>query len=279
MTEPRTPRPISTPNDNGRTPSGRSHSNHLKRGGYRDLVCLAVGIVGLGVVPATVSAHGEVGHGGASVAFPVVVGAPVVAGVLGGVITIKSGSHLLPNTSSQRMRIGFGLLLIALAGTFAISALARSPLLCIVCGSVGALTTVWVDRREKSNQRQYGHHADLTLGGVCVHRVLEGVILGALSITSALIGVVGVVVVASHAALETAVVGGLYHPHRLQAFGAITLIQFGYIVGALVGVVAGASVPVSVQTALLGLLAGILLIVGIGEARPTQRVNTSLQSY
>ena len=272
MTKPRIQQPISTPSDKGRAPSGRYHQGHVKRGEYWTLVCLAVGIVGLGVVPATVSAHGEIGHGGVPVAFLIVVGLPVIAGVLGGGIAIKFGSRRLPNTSRRRTRIVFGLLLIALAGTFAISALAQSPLLCIAGGIFGALTTVRIVRREGTERRGHRHRADLTFGGICAHRILEGVVLGALFTASAFFGVVGVVVVASHAALETAVVGGVYHPHRVLAFGAITLIQVGYTVGVLVGVVAGASVPVSVQTALLGLVAGVLLIVGVSELKtPTSK--------
>lgn len=267
MTEPRTQRPIPTPSNTERPSLGHYHSVQSMTAQCRALVRLAVATVALGVVPATVSAHGAVGHGGASVPFPVVVGVPVIAGVLGGGIAIKLGTFRFSSTFRRRVRIGFGLLLLALAGTFALSALERSPLLCLVGGSVGALTTAWIARRGGSDLRGHSHHADLTLGGICLHRVLEGVLVGAVSITNAVVGVFGVVVVASHATLETAIVGGLYRQHRLRAVGAITLLQVGYTIGAIVGVVAGVSVPVSAQNLALGLVAGILLIVGSREAR------------
>lgn len=167
----------------------------------------------------------------------------------------------------QRANGTFGLVLLVLGGTFAITALTKHPLLGLGGGCVGGLAALWIASRDGDQQGRRGHHANLTLGGVCAHRVLEGVALGALYTASASVGVVGVVVIAGHTALETAAVGGLYIPHRSKAFAAIALVQIGYIVGAGAGVGVSMSVPVSVRITSVGLMAGVLLIVGVGEMK------------
>lgn len=249
------------------------------------LVRLAVGTAGLGVGSATASAHDGAGHGGAPVAFAVVVGVPVVVGLLGGLLAARHRGRDPPGpdpaaTGRDRASVGFGLLLVALGATAAVSALARAPVLGAVVGGVGALAALSVTGRGRSLGRGRGHHgrreqrggdqrrgghADLALGGVCVHRLLEGAALGALYTAGVAVGAVAVVVVAGHAALETAAVGGLYASRPLRALAAVGLVQAGYAAGAVAGVAAGASVPASVQTASLGLVAGVLLVVGLGQ--------------
>lgn len=226
---------------------------------------LGVGSCGLLASSGTASAHGGVGHGGPPVAIPAVLWVPIVTGLLGGVVAVRYRARSTTVTERRRTSRVLALLLIVLAGIFAATALTSGPLLGAVGGCIGALATLWIVERDRGKPRGRGHHADLTLGGVCAHRFLEGVALGALYVASAAIGVIGVAVIAGHAALETAAIGGLYAPSRLRAFAAIALVQIGYPVGALAGIGVGASIPASVQVAMIGLVAGVLLVAGVVE--------------
>ena len=150
---------------------------------------------------------------------------------------------------------------------FAITALTEYPLLGVAGGGVGALTALWIASRDGGRLEQRGHHAHLTLGGVCTHRIFEGLVLGTLYTAGAPVGMVGVAVVAGHTVFETAAIGGLYPLSRVQAFAAICLVQIGYAVGAVAGVTVSLSGPVSVHSTTLGVTAGVLLIVGVAELR------------
>lgn len=234
---------------------------------YRLLGHLLVGIVGFSLVSAPVSAHEGINHDGVSVAFVVVLGLPVFAGFLGGVVTIRYRNRTTTATGGHRASAGLGILLIALGGTLVIMAATKNPSLGLAGGSVGMLTTLWLANRDGRARRGCGRHTDLALGGVCIHRALEGVILGGLYTAGAAVGLVGAIVIAGHTALETAAVSGLYVPRNLRALGAVVLVQGTYIAGAVVGVGVTGSVPVWAQVTSLGLVAGILLVVGVDETR------------
>lgn len=210
---------------------------------------------------------------------------PVVAGLLGGVLAVRYRHPPGPDspgrnptgrdptaTGRNRGRVGVGLLLVALGGAGAVSALTSDPLVGVVGGGLEALTALRAagrtgSRLSKRSHHGRGHHADLALGGVCAHRLVEGAAVGALYAAGAAVGVVAAVAVAAHGALETAAVGGLYAPRPLRALGATVLVQAGYTVGAVAGVGVVGSVPVSIQVAALGLVGGVLVVVGAGQVR------------
>lgn len=216
----------------------------------------------------TAAGHDGIGHGGAPVTFPVVLCVPIITGLLGGIVAIRCRYGRIINMDHHRMSSAFGLLLIVLSGVSGITALTKRPLLGCGVGCFGALAAVCIGRGDGGQLSSRGHDAILTLGSVCAHRLLEGVALGALYTVSASVGVVGVTVIAAHTALETAAVGGLF-TSRVQLVAAILLVQIGYVLGAITGVSVSVSVPVSVQVASIGLLAGILLVVGVEEIRHT----------
>jgi zinc transporter ZupT len=211
-------------------------------------------------------AHGGAEHSGAPVAFQVVLWAPVVTGFIGGIGGMLYRVRTQNHSPGHRVNHPLGLLLLVLGGTFAVSALIIHPVLGIGGVCLGAVATGWTARRDVPRLEGHGHHGDLTFGGICVHRVLEGVAIGAMYTVNSTIGAVGMVIVAGHAALETAAVGSSYSPLDGWGVAAISLIQIGYLAGTVVGL-GGVSVPPSVHHATIGLLAGAFLAVGLAEIR------------
>lgn len=229
------------------------------------LVRLVTGIVGVIAVSGTVNAHGPNGHGGEPVAFAVVVGLPVVAGLGGGVVAIRRVRTAGTTSTGRRTGVALGALLSALGVSFAVSAATTNPPLGAAGGFVGMLSGLWFARGARGGRR--GCHADLALGAVSAHRLLEGVALGTLYSAGVAVGFVGAAILAGHTALETAAVGGTYAagPLQTRAAGAVVLVQVGYVGGALAGLGVAAVLPSEARTIALALAGGALVTVGAGE--------------
>lgn len=250
---PRPPPPRRRRGGDGRTPR-------------RWLVRLGVWGGGVWTLSATASAHGTLHSSGAPVASAVVVGLPVVAGLLGGAVGIWHGRRT-HRVEGRRSRFALGVLLLVLATAFAGTALARSPPVAVTGGTAGLVAAALVARRETASGRASPGHAHLTLGAIGGHRALEGVALGALASSGALVGLVGATAVAGHTALETVAVGGVYAARRSRAVVAVVLVQVSYVAGAAAGVVVAGAVPGLVRVGALSLAAGVLLALGVIETR------------
>jgi len=196
------------------------------------------------------------------VGLPVVVLLPVGAGVVGGVLArwARAGSR----SRGRRPRLGRldGPLVLVLAGTILVAAVAGDPALGLT-GAIGAVGAVGLAKRH--GLPGDSPHADLTLVGLCGHRVLEGLAIASLYSAGAAVGLVGVVVVAGHSALETAVVGGWPSSSRGRAIVGSGLVQLAYLGGAGLGIVVGETLPTTVRIPTMGLLGGVLVLVGLGE--------------
>lgn len=246
----------------------RGHGNRSVPllGGYRRVAQSGVAVAGLAALSMRASAHGGVSDGSTPVSFLVVLGLPTVAGLIGGTVAVRhrrathSGSHLPSG-------IGLGLLLVVLGVTFTTTALTKQLSASIIGGAVGVVSAALTTQRGTSSGRGCPGHTHLAFGAVCVHRVLEGIVLGVLYSTGAVVGLVGATVLAGHTALETAAVGGLYAPNRVRAGSAVVLVQMGYLAGATTGVALSGSIPALVRIGLLALGGGVLLVTGVTETR------------
>jgi hypothetical protein len=110
--------------------------------------------------------------------------------------------------------------------------------------------------------------ADATLGAVTLHRGLEGVVLATVYAADAALGLVGALVVAGHAAVETAAVGSLYAAAGGRyALAAVVVVQTGFVVGVAGGAGVVDGVSPTAEAGLLALVGGVLLGVGIREGR------------
>jgi zinc transporter ZupT len=103
---------------------------------------------------------------------------------------------------------------------------------------------------------------------VTLHRGLEGVVLATVYAADAALGLAGALVVAGHAAAETAAVGSLYATTgRRYALAAVLVVQMGFLVGVGAGWGVAVGVPPTAEAGLLALVGGVLLAVGSREAR------------
>ncbi|HKJ59435.1 MAG TPA: hypothetical protein VKA37_09405 [Halobacteriales archaeon] len=237
----------------------------VSEGGSRLLLRLGVGAAGLAGLSGTASAHGPHGTGGESVAFAVVLGLPIAAGLGGGVLATRGLRVARTAPTGHRLGAVLGVSLAVLGATFAVSAVTTSRPLGLAGGAVGAISALLATRVGVASHEAC--HADLTLGAVSAHRLLEGLALGALYSAGAAVGLLGAVLLAGHTALETAAVGGMYATSdvRTRAVGAILLVQAGYAVGAVIGLGVAGALPTSVRALALAVAGGALLVVGAGE--------------
>ncbi len=230
------------------------------------VVLLATGLV---AASATVSAHTahDTGGAGSGVAFAVVLGLPIVAGLVGGVVTVRHRMRTCSSGTSRRSNLAFGVFLLGLAAASVLTALTMGVWLSIAGVIAGVIAALWFATRSGRGAGRCRGHAELTFGGLFLHRLLEGLLVGALYSTGAAVGVLGAVAIAGHTTLETAAVGGVYAPYRLQGLLAVALVQVGYAVGGLFGVGVGETVPPSARILSLAFAGGVLLLVGSGETR------------
>jgi len=170
------------------------------------------------------------------------------------------GAHASP--TRHRTGVALGVALVVLGATFAVTAVARSRSLGVAGGAVGVLAGLWATGGYGTDHRRC--HADLTLGAVSAHRLLEGLAIGALYASGTAVGLFGAAVVAGHTAVETAAVGGVYAagPHRSRAVAAILLVQAGYAGGAIAGLGVSDVLPASTMAFALAVAGGALLVAG-----------------
>jgi hypothetical protein len=220
--------------------------------GCRRLVTAAGGTALLAM---PVAAHGTTGRV-VGVDFLAVVAASVVASLLGGGLVFAVVGR------RPRSREAVPVLLLALGGLSVLLAVDEMPSGAAVGLVVGTGTVTLVRGHALSD---CGACADAALGAVTLHRGFEGVVLATVYAADAALGLAGAAVLAIHATAETAAVGSLYAPSRRHAFGAVCLLQVGFVVGVAAGVGVVDAVPPSVEAGLLALVGGVLLAVGTRE--------------
>lgn len=245
--------------------------------GRQLLRCLGIGAAAVVASSMTARAHG-VGHavhgpGDDTATFLIVLGLPVVAGLLGGLVAVQYCGRRRPVRPDSLSGGVVGLLITGL-GVASLLAVGGQLWLSVAGAIVGAATARSFENGETGSRPGCGTHAGLTLGTISVHRLFEGVIIGTLYAADAAVGLVGAVVLAGHASLETAAVGGLYAgmQPRISVVGTVGLVQACYLVGTVAGLGVAVAVPPSARTFALAVMAGVLLVVGAGE---TQRSITA----
>lgn len=233
--------------------------------GKRLVVRLGVVMAGVVGLSGPASAHGPHGYGGEPVTFAVVLGLPIVAGLGGGAFAVRQCRAGRSKPAGSRASVVVGSLLVVLGVSFVATAMTENLSLGITGGAVGVLLALWAAGHDGRVNR--GFHAELTIGAVSMHRLLEGVALGALYSSSTAVGLLGAVVIAGHAAVETAAVGGLSSQYQHHAVGAVGVVQVGYGVGVLTGIGVATTVPPSVLIGSVALAGGILFGIGVNETR------------
>lgn len=235
--------------------------------------CLFVWIIAVPVTLITfsvpVSAHGDIDHGGTPVTFAVVVGLPVVVGLLAGITAIALRGQNPEEQIDRRLTVGLGLSFLLLGGAFVVEAATRSLWPALAAGTAGGSVVLWCSTRGRTLLRGDVCHAELTCGAISLHRAFEGLAIGALYSAGAVVGILGAVTVAGHTALETGAMAGQYRSYRSDAIAAIGLVQCSYVGGVIVGVGLTVPIPAPIQSASLAFAAGILFAIGVIETRNT----------
>jgi zinc transporter ZupT len=221
---------------------------------------VAVAAAGVALLSTPASAHGET-TAATGLSFPLVVAGVILVSLLGGGVVLVAYGRL-PRSPG---RAGLPVLVFAL-GTAALALAVTQATVVTLVGLTAGVGVVYVARGGALTD--CGTCADATLGAVTLHRGLEGVVLVTIYAADSALGLAGALVVAGHAAAETAVVGSLYATAGVRyALAAVLVVQTGFVVGVAVGWGVVAGVSPTVEAGLLALVGGVLLTVGIREIR------------
>jgi hypothetical protein len=190
---------------------------------------------------------------------------------LGSLVVLAVGLSLLAGGAvtryvSDRGRTALlravGVLLVVLGGSAVAVAVTDRVVVGGVAAVVGTGLALGVGHR-----RGHDGCADATLGAVLLHRCLEGALLATAATAGLVVGLVGAVVFAGHAAAETCAVGGLYATGGWRrGVLAVGLVQAAFVGGALGGEAVLATLSPTLRVGLVGLVGGVLLAVGLVES-------------
>ncbi|WP_224449405.1 hypothetical protein [Haloprofundus salilacus] len=215
-------------------------------------------------------AHESPGSGGqptgVALSVGLVVALSVVVSLVGGVaVARRAAGSEFPNRA-------LAALLVVLGGGAIIAALFDDPLFGLLGMSVGGVAATGLRYRREGREIE----ADAAFGAVLVHRCLEGGLLATAAAANVIFGVAGALVLALHAAGETAAVGGLYGARsRQRGIAAVLAIQATFVFGVVAGGAAVAVLPPAVRVVSLSLSGGVLATVGVHTARHSHGVRHS----
>ncbi|WP_238532791.1 hypothetical protein [Halalkalicoccus jeotgali] len=217
--------------------------------------------IGVFCMPALVRAHGTGADHDVGVAFGAVIAGILGIGIAAGTIVLLTGLSLRPGMLAGFDRV-IGIVLILLGVLLAVSAIGEYPLLA-TAGIVGGGTVAW-----SISARIGTHHAEVASAALITHRVVEGIVLAAVYLAGSAVGTAGALLIAGHAALETAAIAGLYvatERGSVRALIAIVLLQVGFGIGIVGGTLLALAVSTSLQVTVMAAGAGALLVVGNAE--------------
>lgn len=264
-----------------RAPAGRDGSWPVSRagrpfpaGGRRPLSVFRSAIVGVAVLSCSAGparAHVPGDAGGSVVGLAAIVVASVVVSLLGGFALVVADGQRYRSVPS--LGVAFGTVLVV-SGGLTVSAAALDDPTTAVAGALAGMLVVRSfstgspDDTRRGGDGTYGRdrHAGAALGAVVAHRTIEGLTVAAVYTTGSAIGLLGAVVLAGHATIETIAVGGLYLGDRTRVLGATCLVQFGFVVGAVAGQATTVPLLPAHRIAVLAAVGGVLLVVGGREA-------------
>ncbi|MFC7097485.1 hypothetical protein [Halobaculum marinum] len=226
----------------------------------------AAAVLGVALLSTPASAHGASAVA-TGLSFPLVVAGVVLVSLLGGGVALVASGRRSWSTRLARVsgRAGLPALVFALGAAALALAVTRAAAATVVGLSVG-VSAVFLARG--AGVTDCGACADAALGAVTLHRGLEGVVLATVYAADAALGLAGALVVAGHAAAETAAVGALYATAgRRYALATVLVVQAGFVVGVAAGWGVVGSVSPITEAGLLALVGGVLLAVATREAR------------
>lgn len=226
---------------------------------------VAAASLGVVLLSTPASAHGEAATA-TGLSFSLVVAGVVLVSLVGGGLALVASARLPWSTG----RAALPALVSTLGVAALVVAITRAPAVTLV-GLAAGVSAVYLARGAALTD--CGTCADAALGAVTLHRGFEGVVLATIYAADAALGLAGAVIVAVHAAAETAAVGSLYASGgRRYALAAVLIVQTGFVLGVASGWGVIGDVSPTVEAGLLALVGGVLLAVGTREG---QRLHTA----
>lgn len=218
----------------------------------------------IGLLPLSMGVHAHEAHpytGDVPVTIGGVLAISILAGlVIGGVIVVVGTRRAgrIPGTISR----WFGPVLVVLGLTYAVPAVRESVVKSVI-GGLGGGIAIWM----VSTRTRDSHHVTGIVSAIVVHRIVEGVALAVGSLAGSTVGLIGALIIAGHASIESAVVGGVaISSGRVRAIIAVLVVQAGFVAGAVIGGTTVAAFPKRFHVFLLAGGAGVLCVIGVIES-------------
>lgn len=219
---------------------------------------------------AVATAHGSVG--GAGAAPEAAIALVALVGSAGGAVGIVAGDWAVGAGSARLETLLAGGLVILGVGLM-IPATTVDAVPAVGAAAVGG-GLAWAASRDRRGGRDSGcpacaRGATPAAVGVALHRAFEGALLGVAGAAGGAVGLLGVVVLAGHGALETGLVGAATAAAATRRRGVATVIavQTALVGGAFLGGAVTLAVPDAVATPLLALVGGAVLVGGLAGLR------------
>lgn len=116
--------------------------------------------------------------------------------------------------------------------------------------------------------RACGTHSKAAIGSITVHRFIEGTALAALSIAGRTVGILGMIVLTVHAAVECLSIG--IHPDitRGQAVGSVSVVTLGFASGFGVGTLSFTASGAVWTELVIAAVGGLMCALGVSESQP-----------
>lgn len=194
-------------------------------------------------------------------------GVGTVAGLL-----VLARSDVVPAfraTTKHRLATLFGLVLVGLGASVLVPVSLAFPGLAVLGVVLGTLAGWRLPHHSTPVGSEAVSRASTVGGALTAHRLVEGVALAALYTAGDALGVVAVLLLSVHNAVETGAVGVEYATvgRRRSGMAAVLGMQTAYVLAALGGILAAVSLPTPVRVLAVTAVAGILLAVGSHEVR------------
>lgn len=147
--------------------------------------------------------------------------------------------------------------LLVLLGLLAISTAVTNTLLPALAGAAVGVVVAGVFQHKADRQAC----ADATVGAIGLHRFIEGLAIGAVTVADTTLGAATAILLACHASVESIALGS--HPAltRRRAVWAVLVVQTVFVGGAVVGIMLLDTAIVSLPWLVAG-IGGILLMFG-----------------
>ena len=234
---------------------------------YR-LAAILVAFGGLSIWATPATAHGLHGseHG---IPLSTVVAVSALLSISAGVVAAVGRHTRRAERHTHRISLIVGLVIVGLGLSAAGSVAIHAPSTAAIGGFVGLAVGLAVVIHSSCNGC-----ADMTAGAVGIHRLVEGVAVAGLWAAGTAVGLLGVVVFASHMVVECIAIGMQQSFSRLRAIGAVIAVTGVFVFGVGIGLVGGAALSTQWAVAVVG---GLLVPLGAAEIKSddaTQAVPT-----